>query len=304
MTAYDVLLVGDYWYDLVFTGLPEMPRLGAEVYAEGFADLPGGPFNIAAALQRMGLRVGWAADFGSDAFSRLALAGIRAEGLDERLFVIHDRPYRRVTASASFPHDRSFLSYSDLPPEAPAGVQAMQRVEARLLMVPGLLSGQLLDGYYALVQARQMQVTLDCQHTSFTLADPAVRRMVERADVFMPNAAEACHLTGAGSALEALHALAEVCPVAVVKDGANGAYGLRRGESSAVHAPALPVQVMDTTGAGDAFNAGFIKAWLDGRPLAECLRWGNICGGLSATARGGATAAPTLAEVQRWLAQA
>src|SRR5690606_38546623 len=128
----------------------------------------------------------------------------------------------------------------------------------------------------------------------------AIRRALRRVDVFMPNAAEACALTGRREPVEALEVLSRLCRLVVIKDGANGAYA-GYGDGHVVHAPAIPIKVVDTTGAGDCFAAGFLKAWLDGRPLAECLRWGNICGGLSATARGGATAAPTLAEVQQWL---
>jgi sugar/nucleoside kinase (ribokinase family) len=119
--------------------------------------------------------------------------------------------------------------------------------------------------------------------------------------VFIPNAIEARQLTGAATTEAALRVLGGVCPLVVVKDGPRGAYALEHGR--ALHASALPVKVVDTTGAGDAFTAGFIRAWLDGRPTEECLCWGNICGGLSTTAVGGTAAAPTLREVEQWLAR-
>jgi sugar/nucleoside kinase (ribokinase family) len=299
---YDVLLVGDYWYDLIFTDLPRLPELGRELYAGGFDNVPGGPFINAVALHRLGLRVGWAADFGDDVFSRLVLEAVRREGLDEALFQHHARPYRRLTAAASFPGDRAFLSYTDPGPKlsAPLKALAAARVSARVVLVPGLIYGPLFDSTHLLVRARGMKIVMDCHLTDRTLADPALRRALGHVDVFMPNANEARCLTGQATTLEALHALSEHCPLVVVKDGAQGAYGLRRGEVM-VHAPALAVRVVDTTGAGDCFGAGFVRAWLDERPLEECLRWGNICGGLSTTARGGATAAPRLDEVEAYL---
>jgi sugar/nucleoside kinase (ribokinase family) len=297
---YDVLLVGDYWYDLIFTDLPRLPELGRELYAGGFDNVPGGAFINAVALHRLGLRVGWAADFGDDPFSRLVLEAARREGLDEALFQHHARPYRRITVAASFPGDRAFLSYGDPGPKLSAPLKALARVSARVVMVPGLIYGPLFDSTHLLVRAKGMKIAMDCHLTDRTLADPAIRRALGHVDVFMPNANEARCLTGKPTTLEALHVLGEHCPLVVVKDGAQGAYALRRGEPVA-HAPALPVQVVDTTGAGDCFAAGFLRAWLDERPLEECLRWGNICGGLSTTARGGATAAPTLAQVQQHL---
>ncbi len=297
---FDVLLVGDYWYDLIFTDLPGLPELGRALFADSFDNVPGGVFINAVALQRMGLRVGWAADFGNDPFSRLTLEAVRREGLDERLFQHHDRPYRRVTAVSSFPADRAFLSYSDPGPRLSAPLKALARVTARLVLIPGLYYGPLFDSAQWLVRARQMKIAMDCQLTSHTLAEPAVRRALRRVDVFMPNAFEARQLAQAASTLDALRRLGELCRLVVVKDGANGSYALRAGE--VVHVPAIEVDVVDTTGAGDSFCAGFVRAWLDGRPLVECLRWGNVCGGLSTRARGGATAAPTLAEAQAWLA--
>src|SRR5690606_26355121 len=156
----DVLLVGDYWYDLIFTDLPRMPELGRELYAGGFENVPGGPFINAVALRRMGLRVGWAADFGNDPFSRLALEAARREGLDESLFRHHARPYRRVTAAASFPHERAFLSYTDPGPRLSAPLRALARVQARAVMVPGLVYGLLFDSAQVLARARGMKIVM------------------------------------------------------------------------------------------------------------------------------------------------
>jgi sugar/nucleoside kinase (ribokinase family) len=93
--------------------------------------------------------------------------------------------------------------------------------------------------------------------------------------------------------------LAELCPLVVIKDGAQGAYaGARR---HVTYASAIPVTPVDTTGAGDCFNAGFLAAWLDGLPLDECLRWGNVVGGLSTLSRGGSVRTVTRSDVEAWL---
>src|SRR3989338_5268632 len=155
---YDVLLFGDYWYDLIFTDLPRLPELGRELFAGGFDALPGGVFINAVALQRMGLRVGWAADFGNDEFSRTVLRAARSEGLDEALFQHHARPYRRVTAVASFPAERAFLSYSDPGPKLSAPLQALARHTARVVFLPGLVFGPLFDGGEILTRLRGMKI--------------------------------------------------------------------------------------------------------------------------------------------------
>ncbi len=68
-----------------------------------------------------------------------------------------------------------------------------------------------------------------------------------------------------------------------------------------IHSPALPIDPLDTTGAGDCFNAGFVKAWLQGSPPDICLRWGNIVGGLSTLAQGGTGNKVREEVVEEWL---
>lgn len=298
---YDVLVAGDYCLDLIFAGPPSLPVLGEEVVARDFARLTGGTFNTAAAMHRLGLRVGWAADFGDDAFSRMALEDVRAEGLDERLFVQHDRPLRYITAAASFPHDRAFLAYYDPPPRIPAGVKALARASARLLFLPGLYLGPLIEPALALLRARGMRLAMDgpCNRPL-----PEHRRaayaLLRRTDVFLPSAREARELTGLEDLEQALTTLGDLCPLVVIKDGAAGAHAIAGGEI--FHAPALPITPLDTTGAGDCFCAGFLCAWLEGRPLPECLRWGNAVGGLSTLGLGGTGYRVGRAEVERALA--
>lgn len=296
--SYDVIVVGDYCLDLIFTGLPRFPELGLEVVGTGFAMTPGGAYNSAAALHRLGLKVGWAADFGDDDFSRFILEHAAQEGLDDSLFVRHKRPLRFVTVAASYPQDRAFIAYYDPGPTVSAAMKALARASTRVLYVPALYTGPLLDAGLRLVQARGTKLVMDgnSAEEAQTLQDASVRRALKNLDIFMPSALEARKLTGEQSLDGALRALAEHCPLVVIKDGAGGAYACRGEEI--LHSPAIDVTPLDTTGAGDCFNAGFLKAWLDDRPLGECLRWGNIVGGLSTLGMGGTGRVVTAEEVE------
>lgn len=298
--TYDVMVVGDYTIDLIFTGLDGFPAMGKEIIGSGFAMLPGETYNAAIAMHRLGVKVGWAGDFGNDDFSRQALKQVRAEGLDDALFVCHKRPYRRITVAASYPDDRAFITYYDPDPTVPAAMKALLFAKARYLYVPGFYAGAFLTIGNMLVRAKGMRLIMDGNsHDDVTLDKPEVRKALQKVDILLPNTLEARRMTGEADLSKAIQVLNQYCPLVVVKDGAGGAYAGQKGQI--VHAPALKVKPLDTTGAGDCFNAGFIKAYLDGKPLAECLRWGNIVGGLSTQGHGATGRRVTLADVAHWL---
>ena len=300
MPRYDVIVVGGYFVDLIFNGLSQLPVLGKEIVGSGFEMLPGGAYNAALAMHRLGLKVAWAADFGDDDFSRFTLERARAEGLDDALFTYHRRPLRRITAALSYPEDRAFITYVDPEPNTSAALKALVSASARVLFVAGVYYGNLYNAGSALVRAKRMKVFMDGNSDDgVSLANPAVRRSLQSVDAFLPNAAEALRITGKPCLDEAMAALAALCPLVVVKDGANGSYA--RAGAQTLHASGISVTPVDTTGAGDCFSAGFLKAWFDDRPLAECLRWGNAVGGLSTTALGGTGRSVTTADVERLL---
>jgi sugar/nucleoside kinase (ribokinase family) len=297
--AYDVLVLGDYCLDLIFTGLPKLPELGVEIVANGFDSVPGGGgFTCAVSLARLGLRVGWAVDFGDDAMSAFVRRRAIEEGLDASLFVDHARPLRRITVAASFPDDRAFLAYYDPDPPLPAAMRALAATSARIVFVPGIYHGPLLAPARAMLKLRGAKLAMDGNSTEDTTLEKAsVRRAVGSADLFLPNALEARRLTGEADLGRAMARLLELCPLVIIKDGARGAYACARGEAI-VHAPAIALEPLDTTGSGDAFDAGFIAAWLEGRPLTTCLAWGNIVGGHSTLGRGGTGVRTTRREVE------
>lgn len=300
MAKYDILVFGDYFLDLIFTGLPRFPALGQEVFARDFDMLPGGAYNAAVAMHRLGLRVGWAADFGDDDFSRFVLARAAAEGLDDTFFVRHRGPLRRITVSASYPQDRAFITYMDPDPAVPAAMRALATAGARAVYLAGIYHGKLFDAGLLLARSKGMKVVMDGNSDdAVTLRVAGVYKAIASVDLFIPNADEARRLTGETDLATAIRVLADLGPLVAVKDGANGAYAWA--DDRIIHAPAIPVTPLDTTGAGDCFNAGFVKAWLAGLPLMDCLRWGNIVGGLSTTMRGGTGRVVTTTEVAQYL---
>lgn len=296
----DILLPSDYFCDLVFTGLPDLPRLGDEIFTRGFKILPGAGFIPAVALTRLGLQVGWSCDFGTDFFSRYVLEEAARQNLSPRLFRQHPVPMQAVTVAYSFAHERAFLSYLD--PRPPCDLPALVRQNpARCVLFMCLQTG---PGFTAAVQAAHAQgglVFMECQAAGeASLADPSIRSALQAVDIFAPNRDEALRLTGERSVEAALDRLAALTPTVVIKLGAEGAIARRAGEQ--VHAPGLPTAVVDTTGAGDNFDCGFLYGLLRNYSLEDCLRCGNYCGSRSTTVSGGWEASPYAEELEVWLA--
>ena len=118
-------------------------------------------------------------------------------------------------------------------------------------------------------------------------------------DVLFMNETECQHYTRCEDIETGARKLAEKAGMAVIKLGKTGAMAIKDGEK--YFAPAYIVQAVDTTGAGDSFNAGFIYGFLQGLPMEECLKCGNGCGALSVTKLGGNTGFPFRAELETWI---
>lgn len=299
---FDVVVVGDYCLDLIFTGLPSLPILGNEIIARAFCQTLGGACNSVIAMHRLGLNVGWAADFGNDEYSQLVLTKIEDEGIDRSLFIIHQQPLKKITISLSNPNDRAFIAYYDPDPPIPAGLRLLPRIKGKLLYVPGIYTGTGTFSAISLLKRHGIKVCMDGNSNQIhTLKEPKIQRILKNLDLFFLNRKEITQVTEIPDLEKAIFKLSEYTNLLVVKDGKNGAYAYQNKEL--FHCPAINVKVIDTTGAGDCFNAGFIKAWLSGKPINECLQYGNILGGLSTTAMGGIGRPITMSDVNKYLAK-
>lgn len=294
-TGLDVLLLGDYCCDMIFSGLSELPALGVDVHGTGFDMTPGGAYITVHALHRLGLRTGWVTDFGNDSFSQFVLDAAREAGIDTKLCRIHDQSYRVISVVFSLPEDRGFITYYDPFTPSPPADDLIEQHRPHVLLLTDFRLGKENPSLITAARENGTVVYLDSQFTTATLDSPGVQETLAAVDIFAPNASEALQLTGQASVEDALACLAEFTPTVIIKHGGGGA--LMQTGAHAISAPAIAVDVVDTTGAGDCFNAGFIYAYLRGKSPEDCLRYGNICGGLSTSVRGGIAAAPTVQQI-------
>ncbi|MCK1823402.1 PfkB family carbohydrate kinase, partial [Streptomyces sp. XM83C] len=123
---------------------------------------------------------------------------------------------------------------------------------------------------------------------------------LKHCEAFLPNAAEAMRYTGADCPRQAARALTAYVPVAVVTLGADGAYAVDRRTGETAEVPAIAVEALDPTGAGDVFVAGFVAGSLAGWPLADRLAFAGLTAALSVQEFGGSLSAPGWAEIAAW----
>ncbi|MGH8900776.1 MAG: carbohydrate kinase family protein [Egibacteraceae bacterium] len=298
-TGPAVLVAGPWFTDLIFRGFSQPILPGTEVFAEEFSLLPGGAFTLAMALRRLGHDVVWAADFGNDLFSQYVLSVARAEGLNEIGFRHHRIPLRSLTVVFSYPSDRAMITYQDR--ISPPSLAALLREHhPRMLVLPSLQYDRTTRAALCLAHELGAKVFMDCQDVPGTLENPMLRDTLAQVDIFAPNTDEALRLTGTTTVEDALGTLADLVDTVIIKRGGAGATAIQHGQRYDI--ASIPLAAVDTTGAGDCFNAGFIHARLTGHRLPDCLAAAVACGAAAITDLG-SSAAPNLVELQQWLSR-
>ena len=284
-----------------------MPEFGqAEKLVEHIALTIGSSAVITACgAARLGLSVAFIGLTGDDEFGRYMLKEMQVRGIDVSGCVVDETLATGVSVIFSDPADRAILTYPGTMPH----LRLDQVDETVLLRARHLHVGSyfLLDALrpdlpelFTNASAAGLTVSLD------TNWDPAgswnIAPILPHIDLFFPNKNEVRFISGAQDFETGMAILAGHIPVLAVKLGPDG--GLVRHGDESFKASALPLEVVDTTGAGDSFNAGFLFGYLNDYSLAKSLQLACACGSLSTRAAGGTAAQPTLAEAQVALQQA
>ena len=291
--AVDVCVAGFLYLDLVFTGLEAVPALGTEVRGEELRLAPGGVANVAVALRRLGRSVALVSMLGADWAGDLVRAALAEEGIDTTGLV---RPGWRtpVTTSFAYGSERGMVTFENLPRDW---------LPARIPLARHYFSW-LDDSDYPCLDSRtaahRSSLVADIGWDASGMWSQAVLDRLGDRDSFLPNAAEAMAFARATDPESAAVRLADRCGTVVVKQGPDGAIAVRNGEK--LCRPALRLSPVDTTGAGDVFDAAWIYGLDEDWNLAERLDFANLCAGLSTLRPGGSVAAPRWPELHEWIA--
>lgn len=297
---YGVLTVGDVFVDIVMSGFATLPKLGEEVECEQLQyEAGGGAAITACGLAKLGCRTAMLAVVGnadSDWFRR------RVEdcGVDVSHLVLHESEPTATTVSVSTNVDRAFFTYrgaNKMLPKLLADISLRQTMQqARHVHVAHVIVPNTLLELANELHDAGTTISVDVGWNESWLRDEQSLHALKSVDVFFPNEHEAELMTKQTEPEAILRAFAEAgLPMVALKLGANGSALLNDGKFyfSAPH----NVTPLDTTGAGDCFDAGFLFAWLNGKTPMECLRIANVCGALSTWALGGIAGFPQCDEL-------
>lgn len=305
----DVLCLGNCVVDLIARPVDRLPGPGQLLMLETLqAHLGGNGPNCAAALARLGIPVALTGRVGRDAFGEFLLRALEESGVDTSAVARDESLPTGVTfVAVSATGERSFLHSLGANATFARRDVDLSRIRGIRLLHAGshfvlpAMDGAALAGVLREAQARGITTTMDvCWDESggwlktLGCCLPAV-------DYFLPSEAEAAALTGRETVAEMAAALrAAGARAVVIKCGGRGAFASVAG--SQWWEPAFAVEVIDSTGAGDCFVAGFVAGLLRGWQADRAVRLGNACGALATTALGATQAIRPLAEIESWMA--
>jgi ribokinase len=297
-----IVVLGSANMDLVATS-ETLPTPGETVLGHGFAMVAGGKgANQAVAAARAGGSCAVIGVVGDDAFGEPLRAGMRDAGVDTdllrvahgpsgvALIVVDDKGENQIVVSPGANATLTDLTPADRSAIARAGALVCQ------LEVPV----EAVTDAARTARAAGTRVILNAAPARVLPGD-----LLAVTDLLVVNGVEAGIVTGLpGAEPDALvDALVRLVPRAVVTLGAAGArYGERNGARVAVPAPR--VSTVDTTAAGDAFIGALTVAWLEGRTMADALRWACAAGAACACTLGAATSLPSRSAIEALFAKA
>lgn len=296
---FDVIVVGELNADLILRG-DVTPAFGQveKIIDEATLTLGSSSGIFACGAARLGLRVAFVGKVGDDEFGHFVVHELNKRSVETSGIVIDPALPTGLSVILSRPSDRAILTHL-------GSIAALRydEIDRSLLSRARHLhlgSFYLLDALrpdaprlFDEVKSRGLTISIDTNYDPTEQWAGGLHDTLERVDVFLPNETELLAITHEDSIEAGLDRLAHI-PTIAVKLGARGAVAQRGSEI--VHADPPRVNVVDTTGAGDSFDAGFVYGYLAGQPLQQVLRFACACGSLSTRAAGGTGAQATVEE--------
>ena len=301
------LVIGDLNVDVIVSGAPQLPVLGHEIPCDDVQTVMGGAASIfACRLAQLGGEVDILGKIGADVNGNIALKNLTSSGVGTGKVKVLDGFKTGVTISLTYPENRALVTYmkgfdsltgDDVDPKIFAEYNHLHI--SSIYILRNFLSS--VSAVLSEAKQRGLTTSLD------TNADPLNRYayvddVLGHVDIFFPNNKEAKAISKTGSVHAVLEKLSAKVPTVVIKRGGKGAIGRHDGRT--VKVKPYNISPVDTTGAGDCFDAGFVFSFLHkNRSFKESVEFANALGALSCLYVGGAEKRIREADVQAFMNQ-
>lgn len=295
MPRFDVTIAGELNLDLILYGLPEQLEPERELLADRMMLTLGSSSAIVAHnLSSLGSRVGFQSRIGDDPLGRLSLERLQESGVDvSKVRVISGATTTGLTVILHQAQWRNILTYAGTIAELTWDDLDLEYLaDSRHFHFSSYYLQKSLRPRVAelfrYLKSKGLTISLDTNDDPEDRWEGGLHELMTHVDVFLPNEREACKAAGTENLEEAIGKLAKLVPLVVVKLGRKGA--LAKKGSDRFTAASREVVPVDSVGAGDSFDAGFLHEYVRGSDLAKCLASGNAAGALSTTRPGGTEA--------------
>ena len=270
--------------DLLYQGFDRLAGVGEELYCKDFSlQLGGGLPATLINLGRLGISTKIATELGNDIFSNFAKERFTQNGVNPTNLYSGEGIPLNITSAIILPKDRTFYTYGkgNIEPDDKA-LETFYSIArgSKICMMQ-------LGGFLPVYKKLKEEGTILVLDTGWDdeMSIEKYRDYLELADYYTPNRKEAMKITGSDTPEDAAHALKQYFEKVVVKVDADGCIGIDGNEEFFV--PSIEEFVnVDSTGAGDAFLAGFMYGLFYDYSLKDCIKFGNVTGGKAVTAVG------------------
>jgi sugar/nucleoside kinase (ribokinase family) len=295
MPRFDVTIAGELNLDLILYGLPEQLEPERELLADQMMLTLGSSSAIVAHnLSALGSRVGFQSRIGDDPLGRISLERLQQGGVDvSKVRVASGATTTGLTVILHHQQWRNILTYSGTIAELTWDDLDLEYLGdsrhfhfSSYYLQRGLRPR--VAELFQRMKSKGLTISLDTNDDPDDRWEGGLHSLLPHVDVFLPNEREACKAAGTDDLETAVRKLSEIVPVLVVKLGRKGALAQKEGERFT--AAAKEIIPVDSVGAGDSFDAGFLHEYVRGSDLVRCLESGNAAGALSTTRSGGTEA--------------
>ena len=292
---FDVIVVGELNVDLILNKIDGFPEIGKEILADEMTLTLGSSSAIFASnLSVLGAKVAFLGKIGKDQFGELVLNSLQAKGVNTDLIIQDENLNTGATIVLNYDEDRAMVTHPGAMNHLTINDISEEKLKlgrhlhfSSYYLQPGIKND--VGRLFKMAKDLGLSTSFDMQWDPAEKWDLNIKETLPYVDVFLPNKQELIHLTGQVNLKEAVRVLGANVNTIVVKMGSEGSVSFQEGKEFKI--PAFHNNnVVDAIGAGDSFNAGFIFKFIQGAPLEECQRFGNLCGAINTTAAGGTTA--------------